>query len=503
MEMFFRFLKNNQLTLSFIGSGFLLGSGFIYTLLWPLGLLGITLFLFSITKCTSLKQAALGGWIALTVKALCSLFFFWSSVPSLLINFPLGSSEPFIIAFYWLTISTSLGVAGVFLGGGLWSLFRFTIKYIWFLITPFVWLGTEVIGSLTYALFVAGQGSSLSPVFSLGYVGYLLAEHPLLLQAANFGGVYALSLLAVALASLLLYLLLRSTARGEIKLALACGFAVALSLSAYLPWLTSEEGGDNFRVTIVDTRFGDALFYARENKEQYQRSQLEEALRAALSVGNQYVLLSEGSRLTGTETNAAEAYKWFRFWYQDPSAVVIETGVYRNEDGERQVRTVVYDGVIKVGHAIDKHYLVPQGEYMPYFFGTAIQLVAPEVLQEKMKNHLTFAPAEVASQGNLPSHVPGILFCFSQKDALSVRTLTKERNVPFVVHPISHAWFHRPDSMWRQYDAMLKVHAVWSGVAIVSAGNMTQGFLYLPNGRKITPTVLEIGESWTVSQVAW
>jgi hypothetical protein len=80
--------------------------------------------------------------------------------------------------------------------------------------------------------------------------------------------------------------------------------------------------------------------------------------------------------------------------------------------------------------------------------------------------------------------------------------LVQGREVPFIAHPISYAWFHDPVSMRHQYDSMLKIQAIWNQVSIVSAGNMVNGVMYTPQGEIIKPRVAAEGEGWQVSLVS-
>ena len=78
--------------------------------------------------------------------------------------------------------------------------------------------------------------------------------------------------------------------------------------------------------------------------------------------------------------------------------------------------------------------------------------------------------------------------------------MAKERKLPFVAHPISHAWFHSSKILWQQQDVMLRIQARWQGIPIVSAGNMMQGKLYLPNGQIDNGEIIESGDGWNITK---
>ena len=122
---------------------------------------------------------------------------------------------------------------------------------------------------------------------------------------------------------------------------------------------------------------------------------------------------------------------------------------------------------------------------------------------KKLQERFTYVPGPEPSQAQFAAHVPGILFCFESADPVAVKRLLAQRPVPFIAHPISHAWFHESELLWKQQDVMLKMQALWSGVPIVSAANMAKGALYTKEGKKILPTPKLSGESWEVSLVSW
>jgi hypothetical protein len=138
---------------------------------------------------------------------------------------------------------------------------------------------------------------------------------------------------------------------------------------------------------------------------------------------------------------------------------------------------------------------------MPAFYVTVLSALGMREAVTTIEKKLDYRPGPYVSQADLPSYIPSVLFCFAEADPLSVRRFVSEREVPFIANPISHAWFHSPESLWWQYDAMRKIHAVWNQVPIVTAGNMSTGAWYTTRGEKILPRMVASGEYWTVSLV--
>ena len=342
----------------------------------------------------------------------------------------------------------------------------------------------------TYVFSIAtlGEGSYISDSYSYGYLGYLLAEHNIFLQLANWGGVYALTFGLVALVAVGIYLYPIKRLAPAIMLG-ALLITANLSVGSYEPL--------GHKVALVETAF-DAEFNVASTSVKLQKTLVIEALDAALVSSADYVVLPEDAHYTNLNLRPVGAYSWFRFQNKDTNAVVVDSGQANLPTGESIMRATVYDGQEKQAWQFDKQYLVPQGEYVPAFFSGLIGLLKFEDLKEALDSKVNYIPGPIVGQSDMPEHLPRVLFCFSSADPKAVKRLVGEAEVPFVAHITSHAWFHQPTILWKQQTAMLKVQAVWSGVAIVQATNMGEGRVYLPTGETYRPAVVSQGERWQV-----
>ncbi len=488
----------------YVVAGMLLGVGFVWPVFWPLGIVGVPVYLYAVAESRSLLQALLGSAATFTIKMSLVLSWFWSTYPITVLQIDFGKSEIVAIGFFWLLVSFFIGVAGMVAGFLLFYSKEYFTRW-WFILSIIpIWILTEVFGSILFSVFTLGSGGAVNAVFSFGYSGYLLANHGWLLQIASFGGVYILSAV-VALGGALMYMYWStSTNRTKATELLVIG-VLLLAVSASFAGRQGDVNPEspNFSVAIIDTTFGGEDYFAREDLTAYKQSQLREALTAALESGARYVVMSEDSRYLDPQLAPDIAYGYFRFQNGDPYAVVVEAGPVPLRVGEVALRATLYDGVDKKAYGVDKQYLVPQGEFMPEITSLVLKLVGNNPTAMKVDTQLQYRPGPLDTQHKLSSHLPGVLFCFASADPLGVKSLVNERSVPFIAHPISHAWFHEPTSMWHQFDTMLKIHAVWNEVPIVSAGNMVDGALYTATGAKQTGVVYAEGERWTVSLVGW
>lgn len=488
----------------FISSGVLIGLCFIWPTFWVAVFPGIILFIMGLRQTHSLVRVLFYGFLAWTIKASFVMFWVWSTYPILWVDMGLGKAELPVIGFYWLTISIFLGLGGAVAALGLWVSNRL-LKPIWLLLfAPLVWLAAEVLGAYSISLFTLGEYIEINKVFSFGHVGYLLAEHEWLIQLARWGGVYFLTLIIVFIATLLWFYI------GKAKFS-----SIAMQVTLLVLVIIFVSGQIEFRekiiadteskttVAIIDTEFGGEKYFNLPNREQYRVDKIIEALASAIKQEPDYVVMSEDSRYQDPNLSPGQSYARFRFQQGDPEAVVIEAGPVNLKEGGKVVRSYIYDGLEKKVYGADKQILVPQGEYMPSLYTHLLSLFGFSKEAKFVDSILSYRPGPMVSQAEFPKHLPRVLFCFNSADPFGVRKLVEQREVPFIAHPISYAWFHDPVSMRHQYDAMLKIHAVWNQVTIVSAGNMVSGLMYTPQGEIIKPTIVAEGEDWQVSLVSW
>lgn len=482
-------------------SGVCLGIGAIVPWLWWLVVFGIALFLWTVNYDQSGHTAFFGGWMAFSIKLLFAISWFLTTYPIKLIEFSLGRFEILVVIFYWLTVSLAIGLSGGLLAIVLFLIAKRFSTYLCVVLAMIIWIPAEILGALFFSIFTYGSGGTINTVYTFGYSGYLLAQHPLLFKLASFGGVFILSFVAVLLGASLYYCF---SYYKKYPILIKVGLSVSLLFigTIFLPTVSEQKEG-GIKVAIVDTRIGGDTFYSLvpEEREELRAKQLIEATKTALQTGAEYVVMSEDSRYFPIGFSPDRAYALFRFQQANTDAVVIDAGPAPISPTTVALRTNIYDGKGKKVYVADKQYLVPQGEFMPNFYLTFFKLFVPSDSIDKFKQKFNYRPGPLVDQSKFPDYIPGIIYCFSDSDPLAVARLVKERKMPFVAHPISHAWFHSPESLWFQYDTMLRIQARWNKTAIISAGNMVKGALYNKDGEKIIPQVVDSGDYWTVSLV--
>lgn len=494
------FLKT-PLWLQFFISGIFLGVGFLFPYLWFLVFLGLGLFLFLVEKEKSFKKIIFGGFLAFSVKTLFATAMILSVYPVRVVETNLGVFEFLVVLLYWLSVSFTIGLGGAVLAYFLKVGQRFFKKEFFILLFPVLIVLCEVLGSFFFSILTLGEASDLNIIYSLGYVGYLLAEHNLFIKTAYFGGVYFLSFLT-ALFSILFFLFFKKEiiVQGLVWSKKYFNFILIFLIvifSANFNFNKTYEPILNKTVAVVDTNFDDKFLGKTGVEEKFKM--VEEIVFEVLKLKTDYVLLPEGANYNLQNFTPESAYGIFRFRHGDPKVILIDSSQVEWEIGKLSQRANIFDGINKQGLGIDKQLLTPQGEYLPYFYGFFIKNIGGEKTFLRLQRDLRFRPGPFYDQSIFAKEIPSVLFCFESIDPLAVKRVLKNReSVPFVAHPISHVWFHNSEILKHTVDTMLKIQAIWNQVPIVSAGNLTEGALYTITGEKIIPENKIKNDTWQV-----
>ena len=468
--------------------GVLLGIGFVVPALWPLGLLGVAGVFY---KLSHQEYRWYQVWLVWFVKSLVFGSWLWAVYPLDWLG-PVSSVGALVmIGIYWGTIAAALASGGVVLAL-LFSVFRrFVSLWVMYVVFPLLWLVAELVGSIAYSVFLYGPGGSVNIKFSMGYVGYLLGQHGVLIQLASVYGVYGLSVASVALAvgGVWLY-------QQMYRYALyAAGIAVLLSSSISVAAPNTSK--HTYDIAVVDTQLPYELTTAELTATQ------SDILAASRELTPDYVIFPEDHRLFDQSKDEALLQAMLAFTYHDQEAVIVDSGRVDRDTGS-YLQAAIYDGVEKKLYQSQKSYLVPQGEYLPYVYAWMFTLVGQAESAVVLNERLSYNVGEQTSQSHYGTRIPAVLFCFEVFDPSGVRTAVAERSttVPFVAHVLSHAWINNSQIFEQQLQTMLQVQAIWNDVYIVSAANHAVGYTVTPTGGIWYPETKATGEYWSLGTIA-
>ncbi len=492
-----------KLLAPYLLAGLCFGLGFFLNINWLLGIVGVFVFLLALERTKSLRQMMLGAYLTWFISLAFSVSIFWSVYPIEWIDLGLGKLEILVVGGQWLVTALVLASGGIVFSLLYWPITKYAKAQYGFILFPLVWILSEVSQSFIYSIFALGPGGSVNIFNSVGYLGYLIGNNEALLQLANWGGVYILSAVG-ALLGYSLWCLFKKVPLSRFRFIGVSLIVILLTLETIVSFSAKSHPTPihNKTVAVIDTSFGGAEFYQIADLASYQIKQINEAIKTALMTEADFIILPEDTGLTPVGESAEMFYRKFRFVNGDPVVTVIDNSKARTKQGEGVMRAFIYDGIGKKVWEVDKQYLAPVGEYLPHTYDKVLRSVGFEEQVNKLNIMLSLRPGPNASQTTVPAYQPGILFCFEALNPISVRRLLQDRDMDFIAHPISHAWFNNSKLLERHLDMMLRIQALWNDVTIISAGNMVEGKVYNKDGTIFKPEVIKSGEYWRLKLVS-
>lgn len=457
-----------------LAGGILLGIGFLIPPLWPLSFIGIApLCLCATDQRLSWRRAALLGWLAgFAVYGLAVFGVYWHALPVAWLPGDEFASQFIFVLMNWILTSACMGLATALWAAGM----RFFATDTWLdiIFAAAAWVLSEVAAAYLALAPNYGPGSIIGPHFTLGSVGYQLADDVALLQAAWLGGVYALSALAVLAGAVLFRLVVTNRARERRALCIVLiaglvlwgGGRLMFALHPVQEHAAAAQALPSATFAVLATRLGlgGGPYDPVANLAQ-QQGLLREAAGADVAV------LPEGSELFLKLSDLGQPMPDGARFYVDSLDV-------QDEDGTLKTRADYYDPQLGTTTASTyKRFLLPFGEYVPYIYSRADSVLA-----------------DLASEG---AHVPGapqgvvmtpggagigVLFCDEALSPTMYRALARG-GANVLVNESSQLWFNQSHTVFAQMRRAAAVRAVESRRWFVNASNATPAFVLDEYGR--------------------
>lgn len=472
--------------------GVLFGVGFIWPTLWFFGLLAGSWYLY---RLLANRYSLFDSYLVWLIKSAILTSWVWAVYPIDWIEIPLGVFERPLIGFYWITVAIALATGGLVFHGQIWAWQHSSFKKHILLVTPFFLLLAELAGSFFFSVLMHGPGGTVGVNFSMGYVGYLLAQHQWLVWFAHVAGVYGLTIIFGGLIVIGAYLF-----QHRQYLLIVIGILLLLAIN-FIPLRVTTDSTQYYEVVHIDTYFNAPDLQTKEQAAEV-RAKLAEAITAAEAINPDYIILPEDTNLFQQEATQNNLYATLQFLYGDIDAVVVDSGQVAFGDKE-VLQVAIYDGMNDSLYQSHKRYLVPQGEYMPNLYRFVLGLFDRDDVTELLNDRLDLVIGPDSSQADYADNLPGVLFCFEVVDPIGVRTILNERSgkVPFIAHIVSHSFINESRVFRQQLETMLAVQAIWNDVYIVVAGNELPGFTVTPEGRLWQSEIVTEGDRWAIGRV--
>ncbi len=459
-----------------------MGSAFLSPFFWWGGIVGLALLLIVISHAPTKRYSFRYGLCAGTVKMLMVGSWAWTVYPLDWI----GDFSPVLeilgIGWVWFTgsVSTALGI-GCFAYIAHWAI-NHRYGY-WFL--PAAYVVSEVLGSLFFSIFEYGKGGSINIHSSFGYLGYTLAGHGLLGLGALSTGVYGLSLLVgfLALALKRLWDMYQAERVSGTRIHIVYAVSILFVFGTYfLPPLVHPQ--DSFiSVATVNTEFRNQQSFTQpENADRVRM--LIEAFTAALKSESDVIVFPETANVLEVFGTPENAFNFIRI-QTSRDVIVVDSDEIKDKTGAMNVRAVLFDTKTQAAEVVYKNYLVPGGEFVPYHVSLLMSLFGFGESRTAFDSVMAFVAGENSSAMK-SSVLPGVLFCSESVSPVQVFRSSRAASLPLIVHPVSHAWFHHPETLfWYQLDLMNRVQVRMVGLPLVQAANMWGPLAYDAYGNPV------------------
>ncbi len=472
-------------------AGGMLGVPFVLASFWWLAVPGLAWLLHLSLERTTKQQCFWPALLAGSVKAGFAIIWFWSVYPLDWIGLEDGWGQLVMIGVYWLTVSVSMGVGFALAVVGFIHLQRAGQLWIW--LFPFAVVIGEILGSVTFSIYSIGPASVPNGNFGFGYIGYALVTPGGFMGLAQWAGVYGLSFSLAAVVTAGYVFVYRPHAR-----LIAIGVLIVLGL---LVWFSNQRLDDRQQdsaplptVITVNTAFESSRF-ADEANNFIRSLTLQEAIDTALTHTPDIIVLPEVTGYVDGFVSKEAALSYLKQQAQQ-DVVMIDSTSITDERGHKVLRAYIFDTRASRVYHVDKQYLVPQGEFIPYLANVALRLLGEAKLVNDFEQELSYYPGLRDSYEAIPDYVPSVLFCMESVSPYGVKKIVEQHSAPLVVHPISHGWFNTPHVFWMNLTRMLQVQAIWNDTTIIESANLAPAKAYLPDGTLAAGVVLQQAPTW-------
>jgi len=453
-------------------SGVLIGCAAAFAPLWWCVIPGVALLYTGIWRTSSYTTATVYSLIVGFLKAGVAVSWLLAAYPADWLGGASRFEQLVVIVGCWLGTLLSVGVGYAFVGISVRAMKTHStvVRGICFAAALLI---SELIGSLGFSIYTYGNGGVLNVNFANSYVGFALAYHSLLKHVAVVWGVYGLTVL-VALISYGLALLTLRAKTASRRVCIAAVFLVCIYLTGILP--DSSTPAQGTAVAAVGTAF-DSFVSFTDSELAHEQRVLGSGIEEALQAGAATVVLPEDARF-GNIQDETKLYQHLTQMSHAPGAIIVDSSRTDVSQTSAVTRAYIYDIDAHHTYQVDKQFIVPMGEYLPYLHTEAIRALGGEEFFANM----THIPGTASLDANTPQRIPNVLFCFEGGATGLVQSKVAAHQSTLMAHPVSHGWFHHPYILWNEERQMLIVQALYAHTAILQAGNNAPTELYRADG---------------------
>lgn len=457
---------------SAVAGGACLGIGFVVPPLWFLVYAGIAFILYACER-VSLTRASVHGFVAgLVLFGLAFYPLFWPVLPIE----ALGSAGIIVVALSWLvaTLGSSLPfvVFGFFLRSSATNHLLIRMCTV-----PAAFATACAVSAWVLDVVQAGSVSEVAGHSTAAFPAYALANDPVMLQLASFGGIYALLFVVGVVGTLLYFGATKVIQRKMFFLAL---FVLALGwIGGYVVLgnaIARSESANKFSVASVRADFPVKDAYT-EDKARMRFTYLSELLETVEN--SDIIVLPENAGLSAFVDAHPEERLPASLMY--PGTVVVDS-VYRvlANGIHNQIAYISTDTGQR--EEAGKRLLVPYGEYTPYWMKLLLMIPYMEKYAPLFSRYDLFVvgtPHVAGETGMLPI---GAALC---SEALSPHVYRKHvrDGAEILANLSSLRSFHGSQLAYRSVQNVHIVRAVENRRWLIVSGDNAPAYIIDPYGR--------------------
>lgn len=387
-------------------------------------------------------------------------------------------SLPAGVAFVLISWTVVVGALGAMVG--LWALAAFELRRHQFALIAISGLFVlfEYIQMIVFNVVTYNSGVANPLFFSAGFVGYPLADSNAWLQAATLGGILTLSIIAVSVNALFVFLWRlpekRMRITGIVTTLVVIGTISLTPVSDIRAHFDSGQSSVSVAALSVY-----APIVGLDNNFKPFEEHIGNSIRSAEEKGADIIILPEDSRFFEPFSSFSHASV-----LRDGDAVVVDSGVFPPEgDGARLIRAFAHTATQTIPVA-DKQILTPQGEYLPFAFKLILRAAGAGDQLERFLQMRNLVAGEEKREPVAVSGARGsVLFCLEVMKPGIAERLVKEQESDFLIVMASHAWFGQSDTLAQDVLRFTQIQAVDAGVPVASSANFRSAYMLDKYGR--------------------
>ncbi|HEX5774385.1 MAG TPA: hypothetical protein VFY28_00265 [Candidatus Paceibacterota bacterium] len=442
---------------------------------WPLSFIALTPLLIAAMNAASRRQAFFAGWLAGAPMMLAALWWLFDALPLP----PIFGDIPFWLAI--ATVGVSLTVLTIVFAAlvGLWAVFAYEVRA-WRFALPAAalsWLAFEYLRMVAYNLLTFAPDVWNPPFFSVGFIGYPLADSVSWLQLAAFGGVYALGLAAIV-GNAIAYraVMCRRPRLGILVVAIVLSVHF-VPVASVVEALRDELPRRTLTVAALSLRTpGDADPAVRAPAE----TTTLDFVRQASDAGADLVALTEESNLFAPFSERTP-YSAIGGRHR---TVVVDSGTVLLEDGTRVRRAIAADTLgLDSGLLQDKRILTPKGEYLPTLLSSVFTALGGEEHLDRFAAKRNYSLGRNGSPGTVAGVRISVLLCIEAMQPGLARQVVREQDSDLITILASHAWFGTSPTLAQDTYRQARVQAVEAGVPVVRSADFAPAYIFDRYGR--------------------